>query len=80
MELLPTKNTNNVMITNYIILFARVLVDFLPAFQSFSKLVRRHIKHPFTEKMKEKSEVVRHFYFRLWVIIYVEEHKISLEN
>lgn len=58
MKLLPSIHTNNVMIANYKILFARVLVDYLPAFKMFSKIVRRHIKHPLSEKMKEKSTVV----------------------
>uniref|UniRef100_A0A7M5VAV5 Uncharacterized protein n=1 Tax=Clytia hemisphaerica TaxID=252671 RepID=A0A7M5VAV5_9CNID len=51
------KNTSNVMITNYTILFARVLVDFLPAFKKFSKVVRRHIKHPFADQMRQKSDM-----------------------
>eukprot|EP00111_Clytia_hemisphaerica_P013656 TCONS_00040139-protein len=58
MRLLPTKNTSRVLMESFKILFARMLVDFLPAFKCFTKNVTRHISHPFSKKMNEKSDVV----------------------
>lgn len=58
MNILPSANTNRVLVENFKVLIARTLVSFLPAFKQFTKQVTRHIDHPFKNEMSSKSEVV----------------------
>ena len=45
---------------DYITLVGCTVVDKLPAFKPFAHCVEKHIPHPYTAQMKEKSVVVRH--------------------
>ena len=58
MTILHGVNTQNVLMENYTVLAARVLVTYMSGFFGFRKVVPKHIKHEFTEEISKKSEVV----------------------
>ncbi|XP_066922839.1 uncharacterized protein [Clytia hemisphaerica] len=58
MKILPNKTCLDALKKDFIILFARSVVSFLPGFAMFKKFVPKHIKHQFTKEMTQKSEVV----------------------
>ena len=58
MHIFPDSSTQDLLRKNFKILIARSIVNFIPAFKFLRKNVCWHIKHPFTEEMNQKSEVV----------------------
>lgn len=60
--ILPTSNDKKQLLSNYGILFTRVLKKCMPWFAKFATGLDRHIKHEFYEQMSRKSEVVSHTY------------------
>eukprot|EP00111_Clytia_hemisphaerica_P014501 TCONS_00042697-protein len=57
-DLLPDAHTFETIYETNKILVARILVTHFPAFKMFSKNVCGHIKHPYSEEMAKKSEIV----------------------
>lgn len=57
-EFLPSVHDNHDLLHDFIPLFARVLVEKIPAFRCFKSVVVRHIPHKYTSQMKEKSTQV----------------------
>ena len=55
---LPTPDDLKQMFTNFTVLVSRILVEYLPCFQGFSKAVINHIPHLYTKQMSAKSKVV----------------------
>lgn len=73
-ELLPTVEDARVMLANFEVLIARVLVQHMPFFsRSFADIVVDHIPHRFSEMMAQKSDVVSiplqntHVYFHHFI-------------
>ena len=66
--LLPSKEDDEEMKSNMIVLMSRVLVDHLDFFKiSFEGTVDWHIRHPFQSQMSKKSEVVS----AIFILIYI---------
>lgn len=58
-ELLPSAKDNQDLLHDFIPLFARVIIDDVPSFNTaFKDVVVRHILHKYSEIMAEKSEQV----------------------
>lgn len=57
-DFLPSVKDNEDLLHDFIPLFARVLIDKIPAFSAFKDVVVRHIPHKYSDVMKEKSEQV----------------------
>lgn len=59
-EFLPSVKDNQNLLHDFIPLFARVIIDEIPAFNTaFKDIVVRHIPHKYSEVMTQKSEQVR---------------------
>ena len=58
LPLLPGANTQQMIQRDYIILMARVMCTYLPAFKCLAKLIPWHIEHEFTKEHSKVSEVV----------------------
>ncbi|XP_066935319.1 uncharacterized protein [Clytia hemisphaerica] len=58
MDVLPGPKTQKALFDDYTILFGRIIVKYLPAFDIFKKCFPKHIEHAFTKEMSKKSEVV----------------------
>ena len=56
--LLPSSHDESAILTNYSILFARVLKKHMPFFKKFGVGLERHIRHKYYEEMSLKSDVV----------------------
>lgn len=60
-EFLPSARDNQDLLHDFIPLFARVIVDEIPAFNTvFKDIVVRHIPHKYSEVMAQKSEQVKY--------------------
>ena len=58
-EFLPSAKDNQDLLHDFIPLFARVIIDDIPAFNTaFKDVVVRHIPHKYSEVMAQKSEQV----------------------
>ena len=57
-EFLPSAKDNQDLLHDFIPLFARVIIDDVPAFNTAFKDVVRHIPHKYSEVMAQKSEQV----------------------
>lgn len=61
-DFIPSREHHIELMKDIIQLTARVIVDNIPAFKQFRKLVTRHIPHKYSEEMAKPSvEVSRHF-------------------
>lgn len=58
MDILPGPSTQKMFAETTEIMIARSIVTYLPAFKFLNKQVCKHITHPFTREMSERSEVV----------------------
>ena len=58
MPIFPGLKTQEVLSSNYKILIARSIVNFIPSFKFLRKNVCWHIPHDFSKEMSEKSRVV----------------------
>ncbi|CAB4037460.1 Hypothetical predicted protein, partial [Paramuricea clavata] len=54
-EFLPSFHDNQHLLHDFIPLFARVLVDKIPAMQNFKSVVVKHIPHKYSNEMKKKT-------------------------
>ena len=57
-EFLPSFHDNQDLLHDFIPLFARVLVDKIPAMQTFKSVVVKHIPHKYSNEMKKKTTQV----------------------
>ncbi|XP_019644096.1 PREDICTED: uncharacterized protein LOC109485103 [Branchiostoma belcheri] len=57
-DVLPTEDIQQELRRNYIILIARVMVKYIPAFHSLKDVAVWHIPHQYEEEMSKKSEQV----------------------
>lgn len=57
-KLLPTKDDDDVLASNFIIHITRVLRKHFPFFEKFASGVKKHIKHDHYKETSAKSEVV----------------------
>ncbi|KAI8514620.1 hypothetical protein Bbelb_072110 [Branchiostoma belcheri] len=55
-DVLPTEDIQQELRRNYIILIARVMVKYIPAFHSLKDVAVWHIPHQYEEEMSKKSE------------------------
>lgn len=55
-DILPSMKDNQDLLHDFIPLFARVVVDKVPAFKIFKDVVIRHIQHRYSDAMKHQSE------------------------
>jgi len=60
-DFLPSSEDNSRLLNDFIPLVARVLADKVPMFETFKKVVIRHIPHKYSHQMKKKSVQVRNF-------------------
>ena len=57
-EFLPTTDVHSALINDLSILIPRTLIQYLPAYKPFAKVVKFHIPHAHSTEMAKKSEVV----------------------
>lgn len=58
-DILPTLSDKQQLEENYIVLFARVLCEYLPFFKkNFAECIPVNINHQYSEQMSQKSDVV----------------------
>jgi len=57
-DILPTPDDKSKLISNYCVLFARVICEHIPFFNKFADCVPAHIDHSYSKEMSQKSEVV----------------------
>jgi hypothetical protein len=57
-EFLPSFHDNQDLLHDFIPVFARVLVDKIPAMQTFKSVVVKHIPHKYSNEMKKKTTQV----------------------
>lgn len=57
-QVIPSRDVLASLRSNFIPLVARVLVQYLPAYKVFKKIVIHHIPHENSEKMAQKSDEV----------------------
>jgi hypothetical protein len=57
-EFLPTAEVHSALLNDLILLIPRIIVQYLPAYESFTNAVTWHISHNHSDEMKKKSEVV----------------------
>lgn len=57
-ELLPTPSVIKRLKSRWAILSSRVLVKYIEKLRNMKSHVIKHITHPYSEQMKEKSELV----------------------
>lgn len=57
-ELLPSSDDRKQLADNYIHLFIRVQMKYMPYFRKLGKGMPRHITHEYSKEMSQKSEVV----------------------
>lgn len=58
-QLLPSKDDDAILRSNFMTLVSRVLVEFIPFFkETFDGVVTRHIQHEYSTEMSTKSQVV----------------------
>ena len=56
---LPSLTDQNSLQNDFTVLIGRVLVENVPAFSIFKDVIPLHIKHAYSENMKQKTETVR---------------------
>ncbi len=59
-EFLPSTHDNEDLLHDFIPLFARVIVEKIPAMRTFKSVIVRHIPHKYSNEMKKKSTQVPH--------------------
>ena len=70
-DILPTFSDKQQLQENYVVLFARVLCEYLPFFKKrFAECVPHHINHQYSEQMSKKSDVVSCTCCALYITIY----------
>ena len=58
-DIMPTLADKQQLQENYIIIFARVICEYLPFFKkNFAECVPVHINHQYSQEMSQKSDVV----------------------
>lgn len=55
---LPSLDDQNSLLSDFVVLVGRVIVENLPAFAIFKDVIPLHIKHKYSEELKKKSETV----------------------
>ena len=55
---LPSLDDQNSLLSDFVILVGRVIVENLPAFAIFKDVIPQHIKHKYSEDLKRKTETV----------------------
>ena len=71
-DILPTLPDKEHLQENYIILFARVICEYLPFFKrNFAECVPKHIDHQYSEQMAQKSDVVSYTLIFLSLLIII---------
>lgn len=59
LELLPSLQSDSLLLDNFAVIVSRVIVDYIPFFNfALSDVVTRHIDHKFYQEMSSESEVV----------------------
>ena len=56
---LPSFNDQNLLLSDFTVLVGRVLVENFSAFEIFKDVIPLHIKHKYSDAMKNKTETVR---------------------
>ena len=56
---LPSFNDQNLLLSDFTVLVGRVLVENFSAFEIFKDVIPLHIKHKYSDEMKNKTETVR---------------------
>ena len=56
---LPSFNDRNLLLSDFTVLIGRVLVEHFRAFEIFKDVIPLHIKHKYSDEMKNKTETVR---------------------
>ena len=56
---LPSFNDQNLLLSDFTVLIGRVLVEHFSAFEIFKDVIPLHIKHKYSDEMKNKTETVR---------------------
>lgn len=64
-EFLPSREDNSKLFSDFIPLFARVLVNKIPDFKCFEGAVIKHIPHLYSSEMKKKSLQVSEYCFTI---------------
>ena len=55
---LPSLDDQNSLLSDFVVLVGRVIVENLPAFAIFKDVIPLHIKHKYSEELKKKTETV----------------------
>ena len=64
-DFLPTAEVHSALLNDLTLLLPRIIVQYLPAYKSFTNSVTWHISHKHADEMKKKSEVVRMLYISI---------------
>ena len=56
--ILPSLDDQNSLLSDFVVLVGRVIVENLPAFSIFKDVVPLHIKHKYSAELKKKTETV----------------------
>lgn len=59
---LPSIEDHQALRKELIVLILRVLIKYCKWFKQFSKHIPDHLDHTYKEKMKQKNDVVKHFF------------------